>query len=70
MLKKLGLRKIAVTTSALFVIGLLYLFPGGYDIELNKKITYIEETQYSPVYLIDSYNYVGEVNVVINETEI
>ena len=53
MLKKLGLRKIVVTTSALFVIGLLYLFPGGSDIELNKKITYIEESEYSPVYLID-----------------
>ena len=29
MLRKLGLRKIAVTTSALFVIGLLYLFPSA-----------------------------------------
>ena len=70
MLKKLGLRKIAVTTSALFVIGLLYLFPGGTDIELNKKITYIEEEKFSPVYLIDSYNYVSQVDVVVNETEL
>lgn len=70
MLKKLGMRKIAVTTSALFVIGLLYLFPNTNDLELNKKITYIEEESLSPVYLIDSYNYVSQVDVVINETEL
>lgn len=70
MLKKLGIRKIAVTTSALFVIGLLYLFPSSNDLELNKKITYIEEDKFSPVYLLDSYNYVSEVDVVVNETEI
>lgn len=70
MLKKLGLRKIAVTTSALFVIGLLYLFPGGDNIEINKNITYVDEDNYGPVYLLDSYNYVGEVNVVVKETEI
>ena len=68
MLKKLGMRKIAVTTSALFVIGLLYLFPSN-DLELNKTITYNEEENYSPVYLVDSYNYVGEVEVVVKETE-
>lgn len=70
MLKKLGLRKIVVTTSALFVIGLLYLFPNGNEIELDKKITYIDEEKFSPVYLIDSYNYVSQVDVVVNETEL
>jgi len=69
MLKKLGIRKLAVTTSALFVIGLLYLFPSGSDLELNKKITYVEEENFSPVYLLDSYNYVSEVEVVVNEKE-
>lgn len=69
MLKKLGIRKIIVTTSALFVIGLLYLFPKN-DIELNKKISYIEENNMSAVYLIDSFNYVGEVSVPVNSTEI
>ncbi len=69
MLKKLGIRKIAVTTSALFVIGLLYLFPTSNDLELNTKISYVDENSYSPVYLIDSYNYVSQVSVIIKETE-
>lgn len=69
MLKKLGIRKIIVTTSALFVIGLLYLFPKR-DIELNKKITYVDENSFSAVYLIDNYNYVGEVSLPVNSTDL
>lgn len=67
MLKKLGLRKIAVTTSALFVIGLLYMFPSANNIEIDKNISYVEETDYSPVYLLDDYNYVSEVNAIVSE---
>ncbi len=70
MLKKLGIRKIIVTTSALFVIGLLYLFPSGDNLELNKNISYVEESSLSAVYLIDSYNYVSEVNLSVSETEL
>jgi len=70
MLKKLGLRKIAVTTSALFVIGLLYLFPSANNIEINKNISYIEESDYSPVYLLDDYNYVSEVNAIVSEEKL
>jgi len=64
MLKKMGIRKLAVTTSALFVIGLLYLFPTS-KVELNKKITYVEEEKLSEVYLLDKYNYVSEVSLNI-----
>lgn len=70
MLKKLGLRKIAVTTSALFVIGLLYLFPSANTLEINKNISYVEENDYSPVYLLDNYNYVSEVNAIVSESEL
>ena len=38
MLKKLGLRKLAVTTSALFIIGLIYLFPSNNEeLKIEKK---------------------------------
>lgn len=70
MLKKLGLRKIAVTTSALFVIGLLYLFPSANTLEIGKNISYVEESDYSPVYLLDNYNYVSEVNAIVSESEL
>lgn len=69
MLKKMGIRKLAVTTSALFVIGLLYLFPTS-KVELNKKISYIDENKLSEVYLLDKYNYVSEVSVVVDEEEL
>ncbi len=62
MLKKMGLRKIIITTSALFVIGLLYLFPTK-DVKINKSINYIEEEKLVNVYLLDKYSYVSEVNV-------
>lgn len=62
MLKKMGLRKIIITTSALFVIGLLYLFPTK-DVKINKSINYIEEDKLVNVYLLDKYSYVSEVNV-------
>lgn len=70
MLKKFGLRKIAVTTSALFVIGLLYLFPSASNIEVNQNISYVEESDYTPVYLLDEYDYVSEVNAVVSEKEL
>lgn len=69
MLKKMGIRKFAVTTSALFVIGLLYLFPKT-DVEINKNISYIEEENLSEVYLLDKYNYVSEVSVVVSVEEL
>ena len=70
MLKKLGLRKIAVTTSALFVIGLLYLFPSANNLEINPNISYVEESDYTPVYLLDEYNYVSEVNAHVSEEKL
>lgn len=69
MLKKLGIRKIVVTTSALFVIGLLYLFPNGDKLELKKEINYIEEKDISEVFLLDTNNYVSEVSVHIDKKD-
>lgn len=69
MLKKLGIRKIVVTTSALFVIGLLYLFPNESQIEINKEINYIDEEDITEVFLLDTNNYVSEVSVPISEKD-
>lgn len=62
MLKKIGLRKLAITTSALLAIGLLYLFPVKDELVIEKNITYIEETLYE-VYLIDKSDYVASLNL-------
>ena len=69
MLKRFGFRKIAVTTSALFVIGLLYFFPTK-ELNVNKNITYYEESDFSEVFLLDKNNFVSEVSVISKETDL
>ena len=71
MLKKLGLRKLAVTTSALFIIGLIYLFPSNNeDLKIEKNITYIEPDEIYEVYLVDQNNYVSMVTLPLDSTEL
>lgn len=69
MLKRFGFRKLAVTTSALFVIGLLYFFPSK-EVNVKESITYYDEKDYSEVFLLDNNNYVSEVSVISNETDL
>ena len=52
MLKKMGLRKILLTTSALFVIGLLYIFPTK-NVKVNRSINYVNEENLLCIYLLD-----------------
>ena len=52
MLKRFGFRKLAVTTSALFVIGLLYFFPSK-TLKIDESINYYDEKDYTEVFLLD-----------------
>ena len=71
MLKKLGLRKLAVTTSALFIIGLIYLFPSNNEeLKIEKNITYIELDEIYEVYLVDQNDYVSMVTLPLDSTEL
>lgn len=63
MLKRMGIRKIMVTTTAIFLIGILYLFPVKTP-KVEKNITYIDESKFSDVFLLDKNNYLSEVSVV------
>ena len=65
MLSKIGIRKITVTSVALFVIGLIYLFPTK-DLKIEKNINYIDEEKLSQIYMLDNNNYVSEVLHEIN----
>lgn len=65
MLKRVSIRKILITTSALFVIGLLYLFPSK-EVKVKESVNYIDEEDLSVVYLLDSNSYVSEVNVKVS----
>ena len=71
MLKKLGLRKLAVTTSALFIIGLIYLFPSNNEeLKIEKNITYIEPDEIYEVYLVNQNDYVSMVTLPLDSTEL
>ncbi len=71
MLKKLGLRKLAVTTSALFIMGLIYLFPtNNEELKIEKNITYIEPDEIYEVYLVDKNDYVSMVTLPLDSTEL
>ncbi len=61
MLKKMGLRKILITTSALFVIGILYVFPTK-NVKVNRSINYVDEENLVKVYLLDNNSYVSEID--------
>lgn len=64
MLKRISIRKIAVTTSALFIITLFSIFPTKPEvIELKQNIVYEEEHINAKVFLIDEDNYVSLVGV-------
>lgn len=66
MLKKMGLRKITITTVSIFLVALIYLFPSKDQVQINESISYIEESDLTDVFLLDKNNYVSEVNVPIN----
>ena len=66
MLKKMSLRKIAVTSVSLFLVAIIYLFPSNDKLNINKSISYVDEEDFEVVYLIDKNNYVSEVSIALD----
>lgn len=69
MLKKIGLRKIAVTSCALFIIGLFYIFPTAEKVEYKIYKEKNNKTN-ACIYMNDKNNYVSLVNVKLKEKEL
>ncbi len=75
MLKRFSIKKIFISTSALFAILLLYIIPSTDELDLtnnlSQEISYVDnELQMNEIFLLDSYNYLARTQVVISETEI
>ena len=69
MLKKISIRKILVSLSALFALFLIYFIPSVNDniLEVDQELNYIDESaEKSVVYLLDSYNMLGRTEVVVS----
>lgn len=66
MLKKKMIRKIIISTSALFALFLIYLIPNE-ELEINQNLEYVDlEVNTNSIYLLDDYNYLGKAEVVVN----
>ena len=66
MLKKKMIRKIIISTSALFALFLIYLIPNE-ELDIKQSLEYVElEVATNSIYLLDDYNYLGKAEVVVN----
>lgn len=73
MLRKIYLKKIIISLSALFALFLIYLIPTENRNLKNIKteVEYIEETvETNNIYLLDSYNMVSLTNIMVSGTDI
>ncbi|MCI8778782.1 MAG: GerMN domain-containing protein [Bacilli bacterium] len=75
MLKRFWVKRIFISTSALFAILLLYIIPSTDELDLtgnlNQELSYVDnEIKTNEIFLLDSYNYLARTQVVVSETEI
>lgn len=75
MLKRFWIKRIFISTSALFAILLLYIIPSTDELDLtgslNQELLYVDnELKTNEIFLLDSYNYLARTQVVVAETEI
>ena len=74
MLKKIALRKIAVASSILLIMLMLYLIPSGkdeIDLNENQRLEYIYPNDLEVIYLLDNNNYLSRTKIsVSNKDEI
>ena len=70
MLRKKMIRKIIITSSALFALLLIYLIPNQDEkLNINQNLEYVNlEAATNTIYLLDNYNYLGKTEVVVNST--
>lgn len=66
MLKRMSLRKITITSLALFSMALIYLMPDNRELKYTIKdedIEYVYNNTKSVVYLLDSNNYIARTTI-------
>lgn len=70
MLKQKIIRKIIVSSCALFALLLLYLVPDNETkLKVNENLEYTKpDITTSSIYLLDDYNYLGKTEIVTNST--
>lgn len=74
MLKRFSIKKIFISTAALFALFLLYIIPSTNEKNLtntvSQELTYVDENiKKHEIFLLDSYNYLARTKVVVGKDE-
>ena len=71
MLKKISIRKITLSSIALFAIMLLYLIPSNEKLKVKQELEYVgKEIEGTDIFLMDKNSYVALTNVPVTEKDI
>lgn len=69
MLKRITIKKITITTIALFAVLLIYIVPTESDLNMEEKLEYVDKTVNShPIFLLDKNGYVSLTNIEVKST--
>ena len=69
MLKRLTIKKITITTIALFAVLLIYIVPTESDITMEEKLEYVDKTVNThPIFLLDKNGYISLTNIEVKST--
>ena len=70
MLKRKMLRKLLVTSSALFAFILMCMLPKKDNLKVKQELTYVDNNVYKTVvYLLDNHNYLGKTKIVSSSND-
>lgn len=72
MLKRIYLKKILISISALFALLLIYLIPTNRELkDIKSEVIYVDSSvETNNIYLLDSYNMVSLTNIMVAGTDI
>ncbi len=69
MIKNNALKRILISTLALFILIFLYLFPSSNINTIKEETSYIEAIK-TPIYLLDDNNYVSRISILQKSSNI
>ncbi|MCI9110642.1 MAG: GerMN domain-containing protein [Bacilli bacterium] len=72
MLKKLSIRKICLTTAALFALALIYLIPSNDEkLDITSELEYVDnKVETNPIFLMDKNSYAALTEVAVSGTSV
>ena len=72
MLKKLSIRKIMLSSLALFAMFLIYIIPANENtLDIKEELEYVNtNVESSPIFLMDQNSYMALTSVAVNDTNI